>query len=268
MEKNNHKKSNNSMKEFREGLRDGIPICLGYAAVCFAFGISASDAGLRPYETALMSVMNLTSTGQFAALPLITTGATFMEMAAMQLIINLRYVLMSCALTQNIRPETSIPRRLSIAYGVTDEIFALSVSRKYPLNPAYTYGLVLISAFGWTAGGFFGTFAGDILPHRLTSCLGLAIYGMFLKIILSDARESRVVSVIIMASMGMSCLFTYSPVLKSISPGFRVIIVTLAVSAVASLIVPYKGDDTPAGDSSDTHENINIKDDTDEALSK
>ncbi len=226
--------------EFKEGLRDGIPICLGYAAVCFAFGISASEAGLYPIETAVMSILSLTSTGQFAALPLITGSATLFEMAAMQLIINLRYLLMSCALTQRIRPETPVPQRLGIAYGVTDEIFALSVSRKYPLNPAYTYGLTVISALGWSLGGFFGTFAGDILPSNLTSCLGLAIYGMFLKIILSDARENSTVAAIIVITMVISLIFTYAPVLRSISPGFRVIIITIAISAAASLIAPYK----------------------------
>ena len=226
------------LKEFREGLTDGIPICLGYAAVCFAFGIGASSSGLDPAETAVMSVLSLTSTGQFAALPLISAGASFIEMAAMQLIINLRYLLMSCALTQRIRPETPLPKRLLIAYGVTDEIFGVSITRKGDLRPPYSFGIISISVLGWVSGTVLGASAGNILPARIVAALGLAIYGMFLAIILPEARTSKPMLIVVLSAMAMSALFTWLPLLSRISSGFRIIIVTLVIAGIAAVLFP------------------------------
>ncbi len=228
------------MSDFRDGCRDAIPICLGYIAVSFAFGIESSKIGMTPFQSVMTSLLNVTSAGQFSALSIIAAQGSFIELMVLQFIINLRYMLMSTALSQKIDPELSLGHRLGISYGVTDEIFGMSVLRKGKLYPLYSYGLIFVSVFGWILGTLLGAMAGEVLPHRLISCLGLAIYGMFIAIIVPDTRTSNAVMAVVAAGMLFSTVFTYTPVICNISSGFRIIIVTVAVAAMASLIAPIK----------------------------
>ena len=177
---------------FSSGLKDGMPICFGYFAVSFAFGIQAAGIGLSVFEASVLSALNVTSAGQFAALAIIASGASLIELAFTQLIINLRYFLMSCALSQKLSPSLPLGHRLGIAYGMTDEIFAVSVSQREPLSPFYSYGLIAVAIPGWVLGTALGAAAGNILPTVLTNALGIAIYGMFIAIILAACkREPR-----------------------------------------------------------------------------
>lgn len=149
---------------FLSGLKDGMPICFGYFAVSFAFGIQAAGIGLSVFEASVLSALNVTSAGQFAALAIIASGASLIELAFTQLIINLRYFLMSCALSQKLSPSLPLGHRLGIAYGMTDEIFAVSVSQREPLSPFYSYGLIAVAIPGWVLGTALGAAAGNILP--------------------------------------------------------------------------------------------------------
>ncbi len=228
-----------SFKDFKEGLRDGIPICLGYTAVSFAFGIEASKIGMTTFQAAMTSLLNVTSAGQFSALEIIARNGSFIELAILQFIINLRYMLMSCALSQKLDSSVSTLHRMGISYGVTDEIFALSVLKKGKLYPAYSYGLILISVFGWVLGTTLGAFSGQIMPQRLISCLGLAIYGMFIAIIIPDTRKNNAILAVVLSAMLLSTAFSYLPVLADhISSGFRIIIITVVVAAVAAILAP------------------------------
>ena len=227
-----------SFKDFKEGCRDAIPICLGYMAVSFAFGIEASKIGMSVFQAAVTSLLNVTSAGQFSALEII---------AILQFIINLRYMLMSCALSQKLDPKLGTAHRLGISYGVTDEIFGVSVLRKGRLYPLYSYGLIVTSVFGWVFGTVLGAFSGQIMPQRLISCLGLAIYGMFIAIIIPDTRTSKAVMAVVLSAMALSTVFTYAPVLgTTISAGFRIIIITVVVAALAAFFAPVS--DTEGGD--------------------
>ena len=234
------KKEIGEFEDFKDGCKNAIPICLGYMAVSFAFGIEAAKIGMTTFQAAATSLLNVTSAGQFSALEVIARNGSFIELAVLQLIINLRYMLMSTALSQKL--DTKIPtlHRLGISYGVTDEIFAVSVFKKGPLYPMFSYGLITTSVFGWVFGTVLGAIAGQILPQRLISCLGLAIYGMFIAIIIPDTRKSRTLMVVVLCAMALSCVFTYAPILKMISSGFRIIIVTVVVAAVAAVISPVK----------------------------
>ena len=158
--------SRNRKMDFAAGIQDGIPICLGYIAVSFTFGIMAKNAGLSTWKAVLLSLTNLTSAGQFAGLSLITASASYFEMAFTQLIINLRYSLMSCALSQKIDNHYPFFHRFLIAYGVTDEVFGVSVSRPGRITPWYSYGVMALAAPGWTLGTFLGVVSGSILPDR------------------------------------------------------------------------------------------------------
>ena len=233
---------NGTLKDFKEGCRDAVPICLGYIAVSFAFGIEASKIGMSTFQAAVTSLLNVTSAGQFSALEIIARNGSFVELAILQLIINLRYMLMSCALSQKLDPKVSTLHRMGISYGVTDEIFGLSVLKKGTLYPMYSYGLIVTSVFGWVLGTTMGAFSGQLMPARLISCLGLAIYGMFIAIIIPDTRTSKAVMAVVLAAMGMSLIFTKVAVIAdNISSGFRIIIITIVVAATAALMSPVTG---------------------------
>ena len=231
---------NSNGSQFRYGLKDGVPIGLGYLAVSFTFGIMARGAGLDTWQAVAMSFTNLTSAGQFAALGIIQAGAPFVEMAVAQLIINLRYCLMSCSLSQKL--ESGIPtfHRFLIAYGVTDEIFGVSVSRPGMLSPFYNYGLICVAVPGWTLGTLLGAISGDLLPARLLSALNVALYGMFLAVVIPPAKGNRILTGVILASMALSFLFTRIPALDHISSGFKIIILTIMIAGAAAILFPVK----------------------------
>lgn len=225
---------------FTAGFKDGIPICLGYIAVSFTFGIMAKKVGISIFDAVLISLTNVTSAGQFAGLSLIASTASYIEMAITQLIINLRYCLMSCALSQKIDPEAPLFHRFLIAYGVTDEIFGVTVCKGGKLSPFYSYGVIFISVFGWVFGTFLGILSGNILPARVVSALSVALYGMFLAIIIPPARNNRVLAGVVVISMAASFLFDKTPRLRNISSGFRIIIITLIIAGIAAYFFPVK----------------------------
>lgn len=225
---------------FMAGIRDGIPIALGYLAVSFTFGIMAADAGLTCLEAVTLSFTNLTSAGQFAGLGIIAAGASLAEQALTQLIINLRYCLMSCALSQKLDHSMPFFHRLLIGYGVTDEIFGVSVCREGVLSPWYSYGLMAMAVPGWTLGTLLGALSGSLLPERLLSALNVALYGMFLAVILPPARKNHVLAGIILVSMAASLLFQLLPFLSGVSSGFRIILLTLLIAGGAAFLFPVK----------------------------
>ena len=226
---------------FVRGMRDGIPIGLGYFAVAFALGINAAAAGIKPLEAGLMSMLNLTSAGEAAAIALLGAGTTYIELAVTQLIINLRYLLMSCSLSQKISHESGIGHRLLIGYGVTDEIFAISSAQNGYLSPYYSYGAIAIAAPMWTLGTILGALGGAVMPKIITSALGVALYAMFLAIILPPARKNRVIGGVVIISMLSSALMSLATEVYSIgwlSEGVKIIILTIVISLGAAIFFP------------------------------
>ncbi len=232
-----HKQTMNG-KLFIKGLKDGIPIALGYLAVAFALGFAAAGTGMNALQSFFMSFGMLASAGEYAAIMLIGSAAGIGEMIATTLVINLRYFLMSCSLSQKIEEKTPIWKRLLLAWFVTDELFGISSAVEGRLDPVYTYGAAVVSVAGWTLGTVLGVVAGEILPDRLESALSVALYGMFLAIIIPPARKSRFMAVLIIVSMAASILFASLPLLSSISEGFRIIILTVVTAGVAAAVRP------------------------------
>lgn len=228
----------NNRKEFCQGFKDGIPIGLGYFAVSFSLGILAKKAGLNPFQSFMASLLCNASAGEYAAFSLIMVQASYLEVAIITLIANARYLLMSCALSQKFKQGTSLVHRMIVGYDVTDEIFAISVSRNGMLNPNYTYGAIAIAAPCWATGTALGCLAGNVLPLRLVSALSVALYGMFLAIIIPPARKSKVVAGIIVICFLFSYLASVLPVVSNISSGTRTIILTVGISAIAALLFP------------------------------
>ena len=142
------------VKSFKMGLRDGIPICLGYISVSFAFGIFAVGSGLSVLEATLISLLNVTSAGQLAAVPIIAAGGSYIELMLTQLVINLRYSLMSVSLSQKLGESVRLRDRFLMAFANTDEIFAVSYSKEGTVGRRYFYGLMLTPILGWTGALF------------------------------------------------------------------------------------------------------------------
>lgn len=236
---------NNYLNSFKTGLSDGVPIALGYLSVSFTFGIMASAGKLPVVIAVLISMTNLTSAGQFAGLNLILGGGSLVEMALTQLVINLRYALMSISLSQKMHKSVTLPDRFLIAFGNTDEIFAVASAKPGEVGKKYMLGLILLPFFGWSGGTLLGAAAGNILPESLTSALGIAIYGMFLAIFIPAMRRSRPITVVVLVSVALSCAFAYLPGLKNVSSGFVIILCALAASAVGALIAPVGQTDAP-----------------------
>lgn len=225
---------------FLKGVKDGIPICLGYLSVSFAFGIFAVGQGLSPFEAVLISMTNLTSAGQLAAVPIIAGGGSFLELAVSQLVINLRYALMSVSLSQRFHGSVGTLKRLVIAFGNTDEVFAVASSQKREIKASYMYGLILTPFLGWSTGTAIGAFLGNILPEILLSALGIAIYGMFVAIVVPIAKTERAVLYLVLLSAALSLIFNFVPLLKAVPTGFTIIICAVLASAVLAVLRPVK----------------------------
>lgn len=224
--------------EFREGLLDGIPIALGYFAVSFSFGILGSLDGLSIWQTTLISMMNVTSAGQFAGLTIMANLGSLLEIALTQLIINLRYSLMSISLTQKVDEHFKGIWRMLFSFFVTDEIFAVASGRKKSVSRLYFFGLVTLPYWGWALGTLFGAVLGDVLPTLVVTSLGIALYGMFIAIVTPAARDQKNVRIIVLIAIVISCCLHYLPLLKQISSGFAIIISAIAASAVGALLFP------------------------------
>lgn len=226
------------LNHFLRGIKDGIPIFLGYLAISFTFGIAARQSGLEIWEAVVISATNLTSAGQFAALSVIAASSSYIEMALSQLVMNMRYCLMSSSLSQKFSSDMPNIHRFLVAFGNTDEIFGVCISSPSKISPFYCYGLICVSATGWVLGTFLGAVSSNILPQRILSALGIALYGMFIAIIVPSARKSRIILGIIIISMCLSTVFAVLPLLKAIPSGFKIIILTIVIAAAAALLFP------------------------------
>lgn len=226
--------------EFGNGLKDGLPIALGYFAVSFSFGILAVKGGLSTLQAALTSLTNLTSAGQFAGLQVIIAGGTIAEMILTQFIINLRYALMSLSLTQKLDKSVTLKQRFVIAFGNTDEIFAVAMGHFKEVTFLYMLGLQLLPLCGWTGGTLAGAVACDLLPKAVCSALSLALYGMFVAIVVPAAKKSKPVMMVVALAAILSCVLYYVPIFKFISTGIGIIICTVVAAAAGAIFFPVK----------------------------
>ena len=227
-------------KDYFAGMRDGMPVCVGYFSVSFGFGAMAVAQGLKIWHAILISATNLTSAGQFAGLTVIAAGAAIVEMILTQLVINSRYALMSLALGQRLGPQTGFWKRLAVAFFNTDEVFALGMARGRKLTPAYFTGAGTVAAVGWTGGTALGAFAGSVLPVSVRAALGVMLYGMFIAIVVPQAKQEKPILVSVLLALVCSCLFQWVPVLDRVSAGIAIVICTVVAAAVCAWLFPVK----------------------------
>ncbi len=225
---------------YQKGLRDGIPIGLGYLSVSFTFGLMAVKMGMPALAAIVISMTTLTSAGQFAGLSMMMVGAGYLEIALTQLVINIRYSLMSLSLSQKLDSKLTTLPRLGISFGITDEIFAVASIRDEKVTGRYMAGLITIPYFGWALGTALGALAGSLLPPMIQSALGIAIYGMFIAIIVPAAKQSFPVFLVTAISVVLSCLFRFVPYLNQVSGGFVIILCSVIAAAIGAAKFPKK----------------------------
>ena len=225
---------------FIGGIKDGIPIALGYLSVSFGFGITAVNGGLSPLAAVIISLTNLTSAGQVAGVEVILALGSLIEMALTQLTINIRYFLMSISLSQKLDKSFTLPHRLLAAFGITDEVFGVASSKREPLKPIYMYGLILLPFICWSLGTLLGAVAGNILPESVNKALGIAIYGMFVAIVLPPAKREKGVLVAALISIAVSLALAFIPLFSFITSGFAIIVSALVAAVIAALLFPIK----------------------------
>lgn len=223
---------------FKDGIRDSIPICLGYLSVSFAFGIFAFSSGLSVAEALLISMTNVTSAGQLAGVPIITMGGTFLELAITEFVINLRYALMSVSLSQKFDGTVSMLDRFIIAFVNTDEVFAVASDKEDKVGRSYLFGLIILPYLGWSTGTLLGAAAGNIFPAVVISSLGVALYGMFVAIVVPKAKRETNVLKCVLVAIALSCAFYFIPVLNTVPQGFVIIICAVFASAVFAVVAP------------------------------
>ena len=235
---------------FAKGMRAGIPIALGYFAVSVALGIAATKAGISSFQAALTSLLINASAGEYAGFSLIAAGASYVEVTIMEAIANARYLLMSASLSQKLKPGTGTLQRLLLGFTVTDEIFGVSIALPVPLDPCFTYGTFCVATMGWTSGTFLGAMLGDILPWRLLSALSVGLYGMFISVFIPEAKKNRVVAALVAISFLLSFACGYLPLLRNLSEGIRVILLTVVISLAAAILFPIRETSKKEGTSS------------------
>lgn len=233
-------------REFTCGIKDGIPIALGYFAVSFSLGITMVAAGITSLQGTIMSLTNVTSAGEFAGIRVIAAGGTLIEMALTQLIINLRYALMSMSLSQKLDKDMPFWQRFVIAFANTDEIFAVAMSHQRSLTLPYMFGLQSIPILGWTAGTFLGAVACDLMPRSISVAMNVMLYGMFIAIVFPVAKKSKPVLTVAALAVFFSCLFRYVPFLQGVSDGISIIICTVAAAVIGSIFFPVEEEQEPA----------------------
>ena len=222
-----------------DGFRDGTPIGLGYFVVGFTLGIVAKYVGLNPLQGFVISLLNNASAGEYAAFTVIGSDAPYIEIAILTLVANARYVLMSTVLSQKFSPETPFYHRIFVGFDVTDEIFGISIARKGKwLNPFYNYGAMLTALPGWSLGTAFGIMAWNFFPASAVSALSVALYGMFLAVIIPPARKDKIICGLVVISFVFSWLA--EQFFSEISAGNRIIALTVIISGAAAVIFPIK----------------------------
>lgn len=235
--------SSSCHSDWLKGMRDGIPIAMGYFAVAFSLGIIASKAGLTWWMGAISSWLTRASAGEYGVYSLAALGASYAEVVGLSLVANMRYLLMSTAITQKFREGTSLLKRMMVASCITDEVFGISIAYPGKLAPSYTFGAMIVSTALWSAGTACGIVAGDVLPSSIVSALSVALYGMFLAIIIPPAKQDKSVLYAVISSFVLGGLCAYMPVIREMSSGTRTIVLTVLIASIVAVLCPVVDDE-------------------------
>ena len=236
---------------FARGMRDGIPIALGYFAVAFSLGITASNCGFSALQGFVASITTYASAGEYIGFTLYAAKATLIQLIIMTVITNGRYLLMGFALNQRLPENLPMGKRLLAGLTITDEIFGITIARLGPVNPFYPFGAFVVAVPCWAIGTSLGIIMGNVLPLRMVSALSVALFGMFLAVIVPASRKDHIVALVVLISFALSFAAIHAPLIGDLSSGNRTILLTLAISAGAAVVFP-RTDHAKAGGSKRT----------------
>ncbi len=231
------------MRDYFDGVKKGLPIGLAYLAVSFAFGIYAVNGGISPVVAIILSFTNLTSAGQFSGVKLMIEIASYFEIFITVFVINIRYILMSVSLSQKIDVKTPFWKRILISFGITDEIYAIAINEKKKVTTSLMLGLTTLPLIGWTIGTALGALGANFLPDRILVALDIALYAMFIAIIIPDAKKSKEISLVCLVAIALSCIFEYVPYVNQIGLGFKIIISSVVACCFGALVFPRNGEE-------------------------
>lgn len=229
--------------DFFHGLRQGIPIALGYIPVSFTFGLMAVNGGIPVWTAILISLSNLTSAGQFAGTNLIIANASLLEITLTTFVVNIRYMLMSLSLSQKVAPQMAFLKRCIMAFGITDETFAIASLGKGEITFGYFLGLVTCPYWGWALGTALGALTSSVLPRTIQSSMGIALYAMFIALVVPAAKKSRAAFVVAITAIFISSFFHWAPYFARMSGGWSIIFATIIASAVGAFFYPREDDE-------------------------
>ena len=223
-----------------KGVRDAIPVSLGYFAVAFSLGIAAGNVGFNALQGFLLSATSVSSSGQYAGILLYSEGAGYLELAVMILIANARYILMSCAISQKFAPDAGLLQHLIIGFGLTDEMFGFGIMTPGYLRPKYMYAAMVTAISGWALGTVFGILAGNVLPPVFIEAMNVAIFAMFLAIVIPPGKHNHKILLAVIISFIAGLIGTYVPVISDFSSGTRVMILTIVIASVIAILFPVE----------------------------
>ncbi|SMP54255.1 AzlC family ABC transporter permease [Anoxynatronum buryatiense] len=217
--------SESSLKA-KDGLAAGVPIIMGYVPVAIAFGVLSRNVGISLLHTQLFSLVVFAGASQFMAINLIALGTGMGQIILTTLLMNFRHFLMSASLSQRLgpQPKTRIPL---LAFGVTDEVFSVAMTRRESLSPSFVLVLEVMAYLSWNSGTFLGYWLGDILPAMVQASLGIALYALFVAILLPEMRRSRQVLVL---ALGAGLLHTLLEKADLLPGGWNLVAVIVLVS--------------------------------------
>ncbi len=233
----------NENSDFNRGIKQGIPIALGYLPVSFTFGLMAVSGGIPVWIAILISMTNLTSAGQFAGAGLIIANTSLFEITLTTFVINIRYLLMSLSLSQKII-QIPLFKKCIMAFGITDETFAVASLEKGEVSSGYMMGLITCPYWGWALGTALGAVTTSVLPEKLQSSMGIALYAMFIALFVPASKKSKAALVVVIVAVFCSSVFKWAPYLNKISSGWSIIIATIVAATVGAILFPRKEDES------------------------
>ena len=228
------------------GVRAGIPVAVGYVPMAMAFGVLATQTGLSFLQAGAMSLFVYAGASQFASLGFLAGGASALAIILATFVLNFRHFLMSVALSRRLPPR----RRgalswIALGFGVTDETFVVS-SLDSDLTPPYFLGLILTAYLAWLSGTLIGAGFSSLIPTVIARGMGVALYAMFIAILIPGVKKSWVNGVVAVA--GALIAWGISLAIPAVPSGWRIVIAILVASAVGAAVGRQEGDERVKGE--------------------
>jgi 4-azaleucine resistance transporter AzlC len=227
--------------DWKQGVKVAIPIAIGYIPIAITFGILAKSSGMPNTIAMLMSLLIFAGASQFIATNLIALGSTIGEIILTVFIINLRHFLLTASLSQRLEKNVSNLWRALISFGVTDETFTIaSLQPEKKLSKEFLLSLNTTAFLAWNLGTWIGIFLAIGIPKTLQSSMGIALYAMFIALLLPSMRQSLSITVVAFTAMIIHYCFQWIPFFDHLSTGWYIVFSTITSALLGAIIFPNK----------------------------